>query len=51
MRMPCTSPIGITYTELPGLPRRVYAVTYGDPPDPRTITALLAALVEAPAPA
>jgi molybdate transport repressor ModE-like protein len=40
---------GITATKLRGLPRRVYAATYGDPPDPPAVTALLAALVEAAA--
>jgi molybdate transport repressor ModE-like protein len=40
---------GIIATKLPGLPRRVYAATYGDPPDPPAVTALLAALTEASA--
>jgi len=40
---------GITATKLPGLPRRIFAATYGDPPDPPAVTALLAALAEAAA--
>jgi molybdate transport repressor ModE-like protein len=40
---------GVTATRLPGLPRRVYAATYGDPPDPPAVTALLSALAEAAA--
>jgi DNA-binding transcriptional LysR family regulator len=40
---------GVTATRLPGLPRRVYAATYGEPPDPPAVTALLAALTEAAA--
>jgi molybdate transport repressor ModE-like protein len=40
---------GVVATRLPGLPRRVYAATYGDPPDPPAVAALLAALVEAAA--
>jgi molybdate transport repressor ModE-like protein len=40
---------GVVARELPGLPRRVYAATYGDPPDPPAVAALLAALVEAAA--
>ena len=40
---------GVTATKLPGLPRRVYAATYGEPPDPPAVTALLAALTEAAA--
>jgi molybdate transport repressor ModE-like protein len=40
---------GVVARKLPGLPRRVYAATYGDPPDPPAVTALLAALVEAAA--
>jgi len=39
----------ITAIKLPGLPRRVYTATYGDPPDPPAVTALLAALAEAAA--
>jgi hypothetical protein len=38
---------GITATKLPDLPRRVYAATYGDPPDPPAVTALLAAIADA----
>jgi DNA-binding transcriptional LysR family regulator len=40
---------GIIATRLPGLPRRVYAATYGEPPDPPAVAALLAALAEAAA--
>src|SRR6185312_9946806 len=40
---------GITATKLPALPRRIFAATYGDPPDPPAVTALLAALAEAAA--
>jgi DNA-binding transcriptional LysR family regulator len=35
---------GIVATELRGSPRRVYAATYGEPPDPPATAALLAAL-------
>jgi DNA-binding transcriptional LysR family regulator len=38
---------GVVATELRGSPRRVYAATYGEPPDPPATAALLAALVEA----
>ena len=38
---------GIVATELPGSQRHVYAATYGDPPDPPAIAALLTALAEA----
>src|SRR3954451_5586341 len=38
---------GVVARKLPGLPRRVYAATYGDPPDPPAVAALLAALAEA----
>jgi DNA-binding transcriptional LysR family regulator len=38
---------GIVASELPGMPRRVYAATYGEPPDPPAVAALLAALAEA----
>jgi molybdate transport repressor ModE-like protein len=38
---------GITATELPRSPRRIYAATYGEPPDPPATAALLAALAEA----
>ena len=34
-------------TELTGFPRRLYAVTYGDPPDPPAVAAVLATLTEA----
>ncbi|MGC5013188.1 LysR family transcriptional regulator [Streptosporangium sp. DT93] len=34
----------VTAIELPGSTRRVYAATYGEPPDPPATTALLAAL-------
>jgi DNA-binding transcriptional LysR family regulator len=37
---------GIEATELPGRGQRVYAATYGEPPDPPAATALLAALAE-----
>jgi DNA-binding transcriptional LysR family regulator len=37
---------GIVASELPGSPRRVYAATYGEPPDPPATAALLAALTE-----
>jgi DNA-binding transcriptional LysR family regulator len=40
---------GIVATELPGSKRHVYAATYGEPPDPPAVTALLAALTEAAA--
>lgn len=35
---------GVTVIELPGSTRRVYAATYGAPPDPPATTALLATL-------
>ena len=38
---------GIIATELPGSRRHVYAATYGEPPDPPAIAALLTALGEA----
>ncbi|MEU4196627.1 LysR family transcriptional regulator [Kribbella sp. NPDC026611] len=38
---------GVLVHELPQSPRRIYAVTYGDPPDPPATAALLAALTEA----
>ncbi len=38
---------GVVARRLPSLPRRVYAATYGDPPDPPAVAALLAALAEA----
>jgi DNA-binding transcriptional LysR family regulator len=38
---------GIVASKLPGSPRRVYAATYGEPPDPPATAALLAALTEA----
>lgn len=37
-------------TELVGCQRRIYAATYGDPPDPPAVAAVLAALAEAPVP-
>jgi DNA-binding transcriptional LysR family regulator len=40
---------GVVASKLDGLPRRVYAATYGDPPDPPGVAALLAALAEAAA--
>ncbi len=40
---------GVIATKLPGLPRRVYAATYGEPPDPPAVAALLTALTEAAA--
>jgi DNA-binding transcriptional LysR family regulator len=40
-------PDAVVATKLPGLPRRVYAATYGEPPDPPAVAALLAALVAA----
>jgi DNA-binding transcriptional LysR family regulator len=39
----------ITETRLPVQPRRIYAATYGDPPDPPATAALVAALTEAAA--
>jgi DNA-binding transcriptional LysR family regulator len=38
---------GITATEIPGSTRRVYAATYGAPPDPPATAALLASLHKA----
>jgi molybdate transport repressor ModE-like protein len=38
---------GVVATKLPVLPRRVYAATYGEPPDPPAVAALLAALADA----
>src|SRR5215218_3972830 len=38
---------GIVASKLPGSPRRVYAATYGEPPDPPATAALLEALTEA----
>ena len=38
---------GVVATELPGFERRIYAATYGQPPDPPATAALLAALAEA----
>ena len=38
---------GVIASKLPGMPRRVYAATYGEPPDPPGVAALLAALGEA----
>lgn len=40
---------GTVASELPDRPRRVYAATYGDPPDPPATAALLAALSQAAA--
>jgi DNA-binding transcriptional LysR family regulator len=40
---------GIVASELPDSPRRVYAATYGGPPDPPATAALLAALGQAAA--
>ncbi len=40
---------GIVASELPGSQRHVYAATYGEPPDPPAIAALLAALADAAA--
>lgn len=38
---------GVNASKLPGRPRRVYAATYGEPPDPPAVAALLAALAKA----
>ena len=38
---------GIVTARLPGPGRRIYAATYGEPPDPPATAALLAALAEA----
>jgi DNA-binding transcriptional LysR family regulator len=38
---------GVVATKLPGLPRRVYAATHGEPPDPPPVAALLVALAKA----
>jgi DNA-binding transcriptional LysR family regulator len=38
---------GVVASELPGSKRHVYAATYGEPPDPPPIAALLAALADA----
>ena len=38
---------GVVATELPGSQRHVYAATYGEPPDPPAVAAVLAALAEA----
>jgi DNA-binding transcriptional LysR family regulator len=38
---------GVHTIELTGFSRRIYAATYGDPPDPPAIAAVLAALTEA----
>jgi DNA-binding transcriptional LysR family regulator len=40
---------GVVASELPGSKRHVYAATYGEPPDPPAVGALLAALGEAAA--
>jgi DNA-binding transcriptional LysR family regulator len=42
---------GVHATELPGVHRRIHAATYGDPPDPPAVAAVLAALTQAAAPA
>jgi DNA-binding transcriptional LysR family regulator len=41
---------GVVATRMPGVRRRIYAATYGDPPDPPATAALLAALRTAPGP-
>lgn len=41
---------GVVATELPGYERRIYAATYGDPPDPPATAALLQALLDAAQP-
>jgi DNA-binding transcriptional LysR family regulator len=38
---------GIEATEIPGAGQRIYAASYGDPPDPPATTALIDALAEA----
>ncbi len=38
---------GVVARKLRGLPRRVYAATYGDPPDPPAVAALIDALADA----
>jgi molybdate transport repressor ModE-like protein len=40
---------GIVASELPGSKRHVYAATYGEPPDPPAVAALLSALADAAA--
>jgi molybdate transport repressor ModE-like protein len=40
---------GVVARKLTGLPRRVYAATYGDPPDPPAVAALVDALADAAA--
>jgi DNA-binding transcriptional LysR family regulator len=40
---------GIVASELPGSRRHVYAATYGEPPDPPAVAALVSALTEATA--
>lgn len=40
---------GVHTTELPDFPRQIYAVTYGDPPDPPASSALIEAIREAAA--
>jgi DNA-binding transcriptional LysR family regulator len=40
---------GLVASKLPGPQRHVYAATYGEPPDPPAVVALLAALGEAAA--
>jgi DNA-binding transcriptional LysR family regulator len=41
---------GVVATKVPGTHRRIYAATYGEPPDPPATAALLAALAEAAGP-
>ncbi|KDN15983.1 LysR family transcriptional regulator [Amycolatopsis rifamycinica] len=41
---------GTHATALPGVHRRIHAATYGDPPDPPAVAAVLAALAQATAP-
>jgi DNA-binding transcriptional LysR family regulator len=41
---------GVHATELTGSRRQIHAATYGDPPDPPAVAAVLAALVESTAP-
>jgi DNA-binding transcriptional LysR family regulator len=40
---------GVVASEIPGAHQRIYAATYGEPPDPPATAALLAALTEAAA--
>jgi DNA-binding transcriptional LysR family regulator len=41
---------GIHATELTSCQRQIFAVTYGDPPDPPAVAAVLAALTESTTP-